>query len=71
MRVRDEQLVDEIFVFDLGRRATPTTPTLGLVNIDRLGFRVAAMRQRDDNLCLRNQVLFLEIAVINIIIRLC
>ena len=66
MRVRDEQLIDEIFVFDLRRRATPATPTLGLVNIDGLRFRVAAMRQRDDNLCLRNQVLILQVAVINI-----
>ena len=64
MRVRHEQIVDEVLVLNLGCRPATTTPFLGLVNIDRLGLGIPAVRQRHDNLFLRDQVFHTQVRMI-------
>ena len=57
MAVRDEQLVDEVFVLDGGRTLAATASTLGLVVRHGLGFCVAGMRQSDHQILPLDQVL--------------
>ena len=64
MRVRDEKIVNKVFVFDFRCRTSAPTAFLCLVNINRLGFGVAAVRQRDHDFLARDQVLNTEVAVI-------
>ena len=56
MRVGNKQVVDEVFVFDLGRRAATTTTFLRLVDVDRLSLGIATVGQRDHDLLARNQI---------------
>ena len=47
VRVRDEELLDEVFVLDRGRRLAAAAAALHLVFGDRLALGVTGMRQRD------------------------
>ena len=64
MTVGDHELVDEVFILDLGCGASATTALLRLVDIDRLRLGVAAVRQRDDDVFLRNQIFDAEIRLV-------
>ena len=55
MRIGDEQLVDEILVFDLGRRSPPPAATLRLVGADRPLELVTAIRTLLAATCARRQ----------------
>ena len=56
MRVRDEQLLDEVFVLDRGGRLAAAAAALRLVLGDRLRLRIAGMRQRDHHVLRLDQV---------------
>ncbi len=64
MAVGHEQLVDEVFVLDLGGRTPAAAAFLGLVGIETLRLRVAAMRQSNDEILFRNQILIRYISVV-------
>ncbi len=64
MRIGDEQLVDEILVLDLRRRAAAPAALLRLVGIDRLRLGVAPVRQRYDDFLARDQILDTEIRLV-------
>ena len=64
MRVRDEQLIDEVFVLDArGRAAAPAAP-LRLIDLGRLRLRVARVRQRHDDGLFGNQILDGQVVVV-------
>jgi four helix bundle protein len=56
VRVGDEEFVDEVLVLHLGRRPAPAAAALRLINVQRLGFRVTTVRQRDNDFGLRDQM---------------
>ena len=64
VRVRDEQLVDEVLVLDARGRAAAAAAALRVVRLGRLRFRVSGVRQRDDDGLLGDQVFHREIAVV-------
>ena len=64
MGVCDEQVVDEVLVLDLGRRAAPSAALLRLVDVDRLRLGITPVRQRHDDLLLGDQVLVTEVGMI-------
>jgi hypothetical protein len=55
--VSDEQLLDEVLVLDRGRRLPATAAPLHLVFGDGLGFRVARVRERDDDVLRLDEIL--------------
>ncbi len=57
MRVRDEQLVDEVLTLDLGSGAPAPAPTLRLIAVKALRFGIAAVRDRHDDILFRDQIL--------------
>ena len=56
MRIGDEQLVDEVLFLHRGRGLAAPAAPLRLVRRHRLGFRIAAVRQRDDDVLLLDEV---------------
>ena len=64
VRVRHEQLVDEILVLDRRRGAAATAATLRAVLADGLRLRVAAVRQRHDDVLRRDQVFDREVGLV-------
>jgi hypothetical protein len=62
--VGDEQLVDEILFLDARRRPAAPAAPLRLVVGHRLGLGIAAVRERDDDVLLADQVLQGQVEVI-------
>ena len=53
MGISDHQVFDVILILNRTGGLTPPTTTLRAIRIQRLGFRVATMRQCDDHILLR------------------
>jgi hypothetical protein len=64
VRVRDEQLIDEVFVLDARRRTAATAAPLGLVGLGRLRLRIARVRERDHDGFFRDEILDGEVVVV-------
>ena len=64
VRVGDEQLVDEVLVLHRGRGLAAPAAPLRLVSRHRLRFRIAAVRQRDDDVLLLDQVFDRQVRVV-------
>jgi hypothetical protein len=64
VRIRDEQFVDEVLVpYRCSRLAAPSPPLCVVVG-DRLRFRIARVRKRDDDVLLLDQVFDRQVGVI-------
>ncbi len=64
VRVRDEQLVDEILVLHRGRGLAATAAPLRLIRRHRLRLRIAAVRQRHHDVLLLDQVFDRQVRMI-------
>ena len=61
VRVRDHQVLNEVFVLDAGCRLATPAAALRAVRIDRLGLGVTVVRDRHDHVLLGNQVFHREV----------
>ena len=64
VRIRDEQLIDEIFIFDSSRSLAAAAAALCLIRGNRLCLGVATMRQRHDHVFRSNEIFNGKIFVI-------
>src|SRR5690606_37939872 len=62
--IGDEQLVDEVFVLDLRGRPAAAAAALSLVNVYRLGLRIAAVRKRYHDFLGQDQVLETQVGMV-------
>ena len=64
MGISYKQLLDKVFVFNLGRRAAAAATLLRLVGIKPLSFRITGVRQGNNHIFFRNQIFHSEIRMV-------
>src|SRR4029077_19937212 len=64
VRVRDEQLIDEILILDSSGGSSAAAAALRSISLGRLRLRVARVREGHDDLLVGDQVLHREVGVV-------